>query len=193
MCEWSLATPKPTGTRVHGLSAVPVKRRCGRSVVTAAKVDLVGKKSRVRTLLPQARLAERRSACMGQFANSVPSCTYCTMTPINRIAVWKWDSTASATEQTPQSLEPALLNNGVVYGICSPSLCPGENGLHSDVTLSSTSTPRAVAQHQLYTMNDARLYKSGSVWHYPALCSPSIWLELSAVYELHRSFQAPSH
>lgn len=64
---------------------------------------------------------------------------FCTMTPINRIAVW--DSTASATDQTPktpqtpQSLEPALLNNGVVYGIRS-RLCDLEKGGFIQTSLS---------------------------------------------------------
>lgn len=45
-CEWSLVTRRLFGTRVHGLSAVPVKRRCGRSLVTEAVLDLVGNKPR---------------------------------------------------------------------------------------------------------------------------------------------------
>ena len=45
-CEWSLISRRPGVTRIHGLSAVPVKRRCGRSPATEAMIDLVGKKCR---------------------------------------------------------------------------------------------------------------------------------------------------
>ena len=38
-----LATPRLTGTRVHGLSAVPVKRRCGQSIGTETMMNLVSK------------------------------------------------------------------------------------------------------------------------------------------------------
>lgn len=80
MCERSVqecvsgpfATPKPTGTRVHGLSAVPVKRRCGRSLVTAAVLDLVGKKEQGTYIVAPGTIGGEEERA---WANSVPYCT----------------------------------------------------------------------------------------------------------------------
>ena len=77
MCEWSLATARLTGTRVHGLSAVPVKRRCGRSLVTEALLDLVGKVNRYVLPTPGTIGGEEERAWTILYCN-------CTKPPINR-------------------------------------------------------------------------------------------------------------
>lgn len=70
-----LATPRLTGTRVHGLSAVPVKRRCGQLIGTETMIDLIGKKGQVRTLYSRHDWP-RGGACMDHFCTIPHQETY---------------------------------------------------------------------------------------------------------------------